>query len=334
MILFAKRALAAALTLAGAACASAALARGPARTEFWAFTGPWDPRSATSVVRHQRQLDVVVSGWIGFDTLSAAPFLRYPDSLSARSPQTRYMALVSSESNETFRPALVRSLAGDPVRLGAAASWIASAGSAGHYAGIVLDFEGHDAADLSALVTVVGAIADSAHAHGVSPVAIAIPATDTLAYPARAFARVTDAVLVMLYDEHWSRSAPGAIASPEWVRQWLAVRVREAGADHVVAGLPLYGYRWRPGSDSAAATVGYDEARDLATRSGTRLSRQPGLASLRAQSAEGWEIWVPDAASLDTLVSIARASGVNRVALWRLGLEDPAVWTTVVHPKR
>ena len=328
------RALAAAVLLVGGACARAAIAGPPSGPEYWGFTGPWDSRSAVSAVRHQRQLDIIVSGWIGLDTLSAAPYVRYPDSLSHRASGTRYMALVTSESNERFRPALVRALASDPARLGAAAASIGRIAAAAHYAGLVIDFEGHDAADLPMLLTVVRSIGDSARAHGVGRIAIAIPAADTLAYPARPFVALGDDVLVMLYDEHWSRSAPGPIASPDWVRRWLGARVREAGPSRVVAGLPLYGYRWRPGSDSAAATVGYADARSLAAADRALLAPEPGTASLRGRSAEGWEMWIPDAASIDTLVGIVRAAGVRQVAFWRLGLEDPDLWTTVIPRRR
>ena len=328
------RALAVALLLVGGACTPAAIAGTPPGPAFWGFTGPWDPRSATSAVRHERQLDVIVSGWIGLDTLTAAPYVRYPDSLARRASGTRYFALVTSESNERFRPALVRALASDPARLGAAAASITRIAAGAHYAGLVIDFEGHDAADRPMLLAVVRAIGDSARAHGVGRIAVAIPAADTLAYPARPFAALGDDVLVMLYDEHWSRSSPGPIASPDWVRRWLGARVREVGPGHVVAGLPVYGYRWRPGSDSAAATVGYDDARSLAAADRTPLAREPGTASLRARSTSGWEMWVPDAAAIDTLVGIVRAADVRQVALWRLGLEDPALWTTVIPRRR
>ena len=317
--------------LSAAACVRVASAHGPA-PEFWAFTGPWDRRSAASATTHQRQLDAVVSGWIGLDSITGAPYLRYPDSLSRR--RSRRMALVTSESNERFRPELVRVLAGDGARLAAAARWIAIVAARGGYSGLVLDFEGHPAADLPAVLGVVRAITDSAHAHGVRRIAVAIPAADTLAYPARPFVAITDAVLVMLYDEHWNRAAPGPIASPAWVRRWLDVRVREVGAAHVVAGFPTYGYQWRTGVDSAAATVGFLEARALAAQGRTRLAPDPGSGTLRAISPDGWELWIADASLLDSLVGIARARRVSRIALWRLGLEDPAVWTRVVRRRR
>jgi hypothetical protein len=40
---------------------------------------------------------------------------------------------------------------------------------------------------------------------------------------------------------------------------------------------------------------------------------------------------VSDAALLDSLVRGARRTGISKFALWRLGLEDPRIWTDVVH---
>jgi spore germination protein YaaH len=42
-----------------------------------------------------------------------------------------------------------------------------------------------------------------------------------------------------------------------------------------------------------------------------------------------WELWVADAELLRELVREAQELGVRRVALWRLGLEDPAVWREI-----
>jgi spore germination protein YaaH len=41
---------------------------------------------------------------------------------------------------------------------------------------------------------------------------------------------------------------------------------------------------------------------------------------------DGWELWVSDAVLLGTLHREVSALGVSRLAYWRLGLEDPAMW--------
>jgi len=313
------------LVLAACASIQVPLPPGRARPAWWGFTAPWDPRSDSSVRVNRSRLDAVVYGWIPLDSVTGQPFDLYVDTLSESSPSNVIrMALVTSWHNDRFHPETIRHLAGDPRALARAAGAIGARASAREYRGLVLDFEGMSPPDLAATRVVVGIITDSARAHGVNEVALAIPALDTAAYPAQAFVPVVDKLLVMLYDEHWSGSPPGPISSPDWARQALARRVAEVGASRVVAGLPLYGYLWpagRPGQ-----TIGYAEARRLAFEGGTTLSRDNASLSLTASRVGEWQLWIGDAALVSRLSEDAQALGVHTIALWRLGLEDPAVW--------
>jgi spore germination protein YaaH len=195
-----------------------------------------------------------------------------------------------------------------------------------HYAGLVLDFEGLERSDLPALQRVVKAIADSAHARGVSPIVVAVPATDTTAYPGRPIATVADLVMPMLYDQHWSTSGPGPISDPDWVRSTLAARIAEVGASRIVAALPTYGYQWQAKSGRPAESVSFADAQRTVAQAGVALARDPRSNTLRAVKAGAWEIWVTDAELLSRLARDAYQVGVTRVALWRIGQEDPAVW--------
>ena len=194
------------------------------------------------------------------------------------------------------------------------------------YRGVVIDFEGMTGADTALTRTVVATLARAVHARGLGPVTIAMPASDTVGYPARLFESSADLLLIMLYDQHWVTSAPGPIADPQWLRRTLAMRVQESGANRLVAGLPFYGYQWR--LDAPTVTVSYDDARRLAAEAGVTLGRDSVTQSLHAvrAGAQGWELWVTDAALLDALRREVEALGVHRLAYWRLGLEDPTVW--------
>ena len=155
---------------------------------------------------------------------------------------------------------------------------------------------------------------------------VALPATDTVGYPARLFQSSADLLLIMLYDQHWATSPPGPIADPQWVRRSLAMRVAESGANRLVAGLPTYGYQWRP--NVAARPISYDDARRIATEAGVSLDRDPATSMLHATRSLGdqWELWVSDAVLLEALQREVAALNVKRVAYWRLGLEDAALW--------
>jgi spore germination protein YaaH len=296
--------------------------------DYWGFTGPWDRRSDLSVERHESALSRVISGWIALDTTSFMPEQLYPDTIRSDSLEPeRAMALITSYNGGRFHPEIIRGLGGSPEAAGVTAGAIASLVDSGGYRGVVIDFEGMTTRDLDALLAVTHAVADSVRAHGVHTVVIAVPAGDTAAYPAALLLQSADLIMAVLYDQHWSGSPPGPIAAPEWVARNLGTRVAEVGAAKIVAAFPLYGYRWRKNAETEV--ISFDDARRLTTMTNTRLIRDHASATLHASSPEGWELWVSDAVLLDTLVRDARQLGVRTFALWRLGLEDPAVWDTI-----
>ena len=297
----------------------------PPRRELWAFTAPWDTLSDASFAANAARFDAGVTGWIALDTVTQQPALLYPDTL-LRSKGPRRLALVTSWYRDRFHPGSVAALGGDRVRLGRVAGQTARLARNGGYRGLILDFEGQSVSDVPVLVAVARAFADSARAHGVGPVSMAIPATDTLGYPAKPLLASVDALVVMLYDQHWTDSEPGPIAEPGWARQWLATRVREVGASHLVAALPLYGYAWTAGKPTE--TIGYAAAQRLSAAAGAPLTRD-STGWLRGTGPHGTQVWVSDAVIVQRLARDARALGVTRIALWRLGLEDPATWSTL-----
>jgi spore germination protein YaaH len=315
--------------------ASRALAQTRPPMEVWAFTGPWDPASDASVAKHANALDVVVTGWIALDSATAQPILpsAYPDRFTPARERTQRFAIVTSWHGLRFHPTSIRTLAANPARLGDAAHRIADAARRTGYRGLVLDFEGHEPSDLPALLRVVTAITDSAHAHGVRRVSIAVPAADTTAYPTRALLGATDLVLPMLYDQHWDTSPPGAISDPAWVRSTLAARLT-AGVDRdrIVAGLGTYAYRWPKGKPGEQ--LSYEDARAAASRGRSALVRDRVTQTMHATQPNGDQLWVNDAELVRTLIGVVRSLGVHRVSLWRLGQEDPALWRPGVVPER
>ena len=298
------------------------------RPAYLGFTGPWDRRSIAAVDTHSGSLDRIITGWIALDTITFRPIVAYPDTIGNRAGLAgRTMALVTTYLGNRFHPEIVRGLGGNAQFSAMTAGAIAALVDSGAYHGVVIDFEGMTVRDLDPLLTVTRAVADSVRAHGISTIVIAVPAGDTAAYPAALLLGSADYIMPVLYDQHWATSAPGPIAAPDWVTRNLGTRVAEVGAARIIAGFPLYGYRWRRSAQTEV--ISYDDARRLTTMTNTPLTRDHASATLHAISPEGWEIWVSDRVLLETLVREARQLGVTSFALWRLGLEDPAVWTFI-----
>ena len=247
--------------------------------------------------------------------------------ISRSSPpiSTMRFALITSFQFDRFHPETVRRLAGDSVLLGVVAGRVSDLIAANGYRGVVLDLEGMSSADGDTLYRVINQFARSLHARKIQPVIVAVPASDTVTYPARSVLHTADMMLVMLYDEHWAGSPPGPIASPEWARRQLGARVQAAGASRVVVSLPAYGYLWNAGG-GPGTVIGYDEAKRTALRASVNLERDPASQNLHATLPGQWDLWVSDSALVASLMSDARQLGVTRFALWRLGLEDERVW--------
>ncbi|MFN2636592.1 MAG: hypothetical protein ABR585_06175 [Gemmatimonadaceae bacterium] len=322
-----KRSAAYAALLLGAGCVH--LPSQPVGSlEYWGFAAPWDKRSEISIEHNAPALSRVITGWIALDTVSFRPVRLYEDSVgNSGRVAGRAMALITSYNGSRFHPEIIRGLGGSEQAAAITAGAIAQLLDSSDYRGVVIDFEGMTPRDLDQLLAVTRHVSDSVRAHGVGMVVIAVPAGDTAAYPGGLLLQSADLIMAMLYDQHWSTSPPGPIASPEWVTRNLGARVAEVGAARIVAAFPLYGYRWRNSAETEV--ISFDDARRLTTMTNTALNRDIASASLHATSPEGWDIWLSDHILLATLVRDARRLGVTTFALWRLGLEDPEVWDVI-----
>ena len=298
------------------------------RKSFWAFTGPWDAHSDASLRANAASLDVAVTGWIALDSLSGEPLLPspYPDTIRLATGTTQRFALVTSWHGQGFHAASIRALGRDRARLAMVAGRIARHADSMRYSGLVLDFETLKASDVPSQLSVVRAITDSARAHGVATIAVAIPAEPDDAYPTHELAKVVDHALVMLYDQHWAGSTPGPISAPDWVERNLSRVVSEVGASRVVAGLPLYGYHWVKGKPGIG--IAFDDGLRTAERERFTVTRDSASRTLRGASSSGSSaVWLTDASLVGDLIRSAEKLGVTRFAFWRLGQEDPQIWS-------
>jgi len=279
---------------------------------YWGFTAPWDERSDHTVERHGAALGAVIAAWIGLDSAHGMPVLLYPDE-TPESPAPSF-AMITNASGGQFHPDALRHL-----NDGFADS-VGRILTHGHYRGLVIDFEDLKPADTAAYLDAVRVLTLAAHAHHVSPVAVTIVGYDSVTYPVQRLLGVTDKVMVMAYDQHWQTGAPGPIASPDWVTDLVKRRLADAPSpSRVVVALPVYGYRWP--AHGAATVVGFN---DIA-RAG--LVRDSASLNLHATAADSSQVWFCDAVTLDTLARRVRALGPKTLALWRLGLEDPKMWS-------
>jgi spore germination protein YaaH len=296
----------------------------PPLTETWAFATPHSARSDSAVQMHAPQLAMIVTAWTTLDSATGQPSSLLE--AGAQPPTSvQRAAVISTFSRDAYRPEPVRLLARDSNALARAAQASARLLSSAGIGTAILDFDGQSRADLPAVVRVLHAFSDSLARAGVVPV-IALPAADTAAYPTQPFL-FANTILLKFYDPGRLTAEPRPVLTRESLRRVLGARVSVAGATRFVAALPVYGNVWRPGG--APEIIGFADARRLAAEANVAMERDPANGSLHAVRPGAWELWLPDSAVVRDLVRDVRSLGVQRVALWRLGYEDPAVWSSV-----
>jgi cellulose synthase/poly-beta-1,6-N-acetylglucosamine synthase-like glycosyltransferase/peptidoglycan/xylan/chitin deacetylase (PgdA/CDA1 family)/spore germination protein YaaH len=197
------------------------------------------------------------------------------------------------------------------------------------FAGVNIDFEGLGVNDREPMVLLIRELA--VRLHGLGLLVTQSAPVDDPAYDLVKLAALNDYLLLMVYDEHYQTGPPGPIASARWFDAQLARVARSLPLEKVVIGVGNYGYDWVPGRKSASP-VTFADVMTLARSYHAPVVWDDTSGNPFLQYRLGSErhhVWFLDAV---TAVNEARsiiASRVRGVALWRLGAEDPAVWSVL-----
>jgi spore germination protein len=204
----------------------------------------------------------------------------------------------------------------------------AVASAAQPYDGVQIDFEAVLSADADLFVEFLGALKTSLKGRTLS---VAVPARWRKtgdAYDYGRIASVADRVVVMAYDEHWSGGVPGPVASAEWTAKVAAYALQNVGAGKLVMGLPFYGRAW-PDKQLARAYQHSGIMRILNEQSGSLARGDGDVPYFEYRETVTVRVYFEDAASLLAKLRAYREASVRAVAFWRLGQEDPAVWSVL-----
>jgi spore germination protein YaaH len=158
---------------------------------------------------------------------------------------------------------------------------------------------------------------------------IALPArTRTLdndIFDYRRISPLVDRILVMAYDEHWSTSAPGPIASLPWCKRVAEYALSVIGPEKLIMGLPFYGRAWGDRNPSKAYL--YSSIETLMNENSiTEISRENGIPTFDYEVPVSVKVYYEDDYSLSARMELYKSLGARAIGFWRLGQETPAVW--------
>lgn len=142
---------------------------------------------------------------------------------------------------------------------------------------------------------------------------------------------VVDYLVLMGYDYSSVYSPPGPVAPNDWLNSVKNFTISCVPKEKVILGLPFYGRHWSTdvnGTHSTGKGVTYQQAIDLANNwQVAPILHESGALYLEYQESNGVreQVFFEDAYTL--LEKIKIANDLAGIAFWRLGQEDPRIWS-------
>lgn len=251
--------------------------------------------------------------------------------------------LIPVVMNENFKPEAART-AFDEQRQDAIIASLLKTVVAEGFAGLQLDFENLAPSDRDAYAQFTERLAAAMRAQKkslsvavVSPLFAEIPATAkteswqptprSLAYDYERLARASDFLTLMTYDQYTSPNSPGPVAGIGWMEACVRKLLESAPAAKVFLGVPLYHRHW---AAKQVTTGTWFEAQQLSWRAkaGTTLDtlHEEPVIRFRDGSTDH-VIWYHNAESVKRRIELAKRFRLRGYSAWRIGQEDPSVWT-------
>ncbi|WP_294196587.1 glycosyltransferase [uncultured Sphingomonas sp.] len=291
------------------------------------FYVPGDDASIASLRRHSASLDWVVPATISVfgpkHQVQVEPDPQFDRMIAVMKHTPKVLPMVQNFGNADWDGAGAAALLHDPRAARAFAQKLGQYVVATHRAGLVMDFEALPAGAMGDYLRFLRELR-AALPKG-APLAVTVPAEDD-AWPLAAFARVSDRLIFMAYDQHWEGGSPGPIAGQPWFVDQVAKAIRTVGRDKLIVALGSYGYDWH-GDQTDALSI--EDAWLAAHDSQAPISFDRGSGNAGfAYDDEGQRhtIWMLDAVSSWNQMVALKHLGIDDVALWRLGSEDPGFW--------
>ena len=299
------------------------------------FYVDWDLHGYLSLRNYIQSLDWVVPSWMymwgeSMD-LRTSVNLEVLDLIRTEKPKTRILAMIQNANAGQWDGINLSRFLADPTLRRERIKEIASFIETYSLQGIVIDLEQIQDSAQKDMITFVSEVHATFKEKGWI-VSIAVPFDDPNFDYAR-YAKACDYLILMGYDEHWSTGDPGPIASYHWFSTRFATRMRGVAPSQTIVAIGNYGYDWTSGVKEAQVLT-FPEVMQRARKMNATVELDPAsLNPCYSYRSEGkaHQVWFLNSASAYYQLQAADSYRPAGYALWRLGGEDPAIWSVLPH---
>ncbi len=162
---------------------------------------------------------------------------------------------------------------------------------------------------------------------------------DGQGWPLKALQDASDTLVLMAYDQHYAGGDPGPNAGQDWYESELAKRFAKLDPNRTILALGAYGYDWtlkKDGSPASGAPATFHEAMRNAQDAGASIDMDDDALNptygYQDDNGDNHVVWFLDAATLFNQVKVTDAWKPRGYGLWRMGMEDPGVWSVLGKP--
>jgi cellulose synthase/poly-beta-1,6-N-acetylglucosamine synthase-like glycosyltransferase/peptidoglycan/xylan/chitin deacetylase (PgdA/CDA1 family)/spore germination protein YaaH len=157
---------------------------------------------------------------------------------------------------------------------------------------------------------------------------------DDDAWPYARFAKTVDYTILMAYDEHDDAAGAGPIASEPWFEATLDQRMKDLPPNRTIIAVGSYAYDWY--GNHPADTLTFQGAMVMAKDSSARVVFDPDTNNPHYSYIEDdhvrHDVWFLDGATVFNQVHSADVFQPMGYALWKIGSEDPTIWSVLGRP--
>ena len=307
------------------------------------FYVSWDAESRQSLKEHVSALDVVAPQWIALhDANGNVDLTDDPEATAAIAAAPKppaIMVVVHNAHEGVFDTAI-----GDGVILNRAAEdhllqALVQQAAKHAYAGYCFDLENLSPNAVAAYPAFLSHARDVLSPHGLE-VWVTAPFDDD-DQPFKALQDATDTLVLMAYDEHWSTGSPGPTAGQDWFEKNLDLRMGKLDPEKTIMAYGSYGYDWAAKDQtgqSRADVIDFHEAMQIARDSEATIrydddALNPTFGYTDEDAgAIKHTVWFLDATTLFNQIKVTDPWRVRGYAMWRLGSEDPGMWSILGKP--
>lgn len=306
-------------------------------TELIAFYVNWGDEAYQSLEANLDKITVLMPMWYHIDSTgrltvdNPARQAQVMQLIEERGADVQVMPLVNNydKATETWNAPAVSKLLAKPSERRRMAEQIVQMLKDNGFSGVNIDFENFTEKDRGNLVAFMEELYPLAKADDLTVSMDVI--VGSKAYDHTRLAKNVDYLIPMMYDQHWKTSGPGPISGVDWYTKTLNGFWAKVPPSKTVIGLGTYSYDWGK-AGARAASLTWSDARALARTEKRPITLAPGSLNSRfSYEAEGitHQVWMLDSISAFNSVQAVQGRSPRGYAIWRLGAEDPGLWTVL-----